>query len=201
MIGGINPWATMWTSPRSTIRTVVNVNPRYGVFYLAWIYALQSFLYFASYWSFGLSYSFFTILIAGIVLSPLIGMIWVYFMAWIFFLTGKWIRGTAPLSHLRAAVAWSILPSSLTLLMWLILMIAGTDMVFVHGVSGPSSLFIHFISLVIWIWSVVLLIISVREVQGFSAPRAVLNVFLTWVVSWVAWILFFMLGRYIYLNI
>ena len=201
MISGINPWVNMWTSPRSTIRTLVNVNPKYGVFYLAWIYVLQTYLFFASYWSFGLSFSFASILAAGVVLSPLIGWIWLYFTGWVLYLTGGWLGGKAPIAHLRAAAAWSKLPSAISLLMWLILMIAGTDLVFINGVSGPSTLFINFILFILGIWSLVLLVLAVREIQGFAAARALLNIFLAWMISWVASFLVFLTFRYFYINV
>jgi hypothetical protein len=201
MIGGINPWANMWTSPRSTIRTVVNINPKYGVLSLAWIYALQTYLFFASYWSFGLSFSFAAILVVGLVLSPLIGWVWIYFTGWVLYFTGAWLGGKAPMAHLRTAAAWSKIPSSISLLMWLILMIAGTDLVFINGVSGPSSLFIHFILFILGVWSLVLLILSVREVQGFSVPRTLLNIFLAWLIAWVVSFFLFLIFRYLYITV
>lgn len=201
MIGGINPWATMWTSPRSTIRSIVNMNPKYGVFYLAWIYALQSYLFLASYWSFGLSFSFATILLVGLLFSPLFGWIWLYFTGWVLHFTGRWLGGKAPRPHLRTAVAWAKLPSSISLLMWLILMIAGTDFAFVNGVTGPSTLFINFILFILGIWSIVLLILSLREVQGFSLSRALFNVLLLWIISWVISFCVFLIFRYFYITI
>lgn len=201
MIGGINPWASMWTSPRSTIRSIVNVNPKYGVFYLAWIYALQTYFFLASYWSFGLSFSFYAILTVGILSSPVIGLIWVYIAGWILNFTGRCLGGQAPIAHLRTAVAWSKLPSSISLLMWLILMITSTELVFINGVSGPSTLFINFIFFILGIWSLVLLILSIQEVQGFTLPRTVLNVFFAWVVSWVVTFLVFFVFRFVYISI
>ena len=201
MIGGINPWASMWTSPRSTIRSIVNVNPKYGVFYIAWIYALHSYFFLASYWSFGLSFSFSSILLVGFLFSPVIGLIWVYIAGWVLYFTGRCLGGHAPVAHLRTAAAWSKLPSSISLLMWVILMISSTDLVFINGVSGPSTLFIHFILLILGIWSLVLLILSVQEVQGFTLSRTILNIFFAWLVSWVITFLSFFVLRFVYISI
>ncbi len=200
MIGGVNPWATMWTSPRSTVRAVVNVSPKYGVFCLAWIYALQNYLYFASYWSFGLSFSFFTILLIGVFGSPLIGLAWIYFTGWVYYVTGKWLGGAATQAHLRTAIAWSKIPASISLLMWLILMIAGAETIFINGVSGPSTLFLNFILFILGVWSLVLLIQSVREVQGFSLGKTLLNLIFAWIVSWVFVFFIFITLRFMYIN-
>lgn len=191
----------MWANPRSTIRALVNMRPKYGVFLLAWVYALQEYLFFASYWSFGLSFPFYAILGVGIVISPLLGFIWLYFTGWVYSFTGRWLGGKAPLSHLRAAVAWARLPSTISLLMWLILLIANSDTGFVHNVSGPSATFINFILTILSIWAFVLLIQSVREVQGFSVLRSLVNVVMAWVVSSVAAFFVFMLFRYLYITI
>src|SRR3989338_6201993 len=58
MIGGVNPWISMWTKPRFTLRSIINVDPKYGIYLLASIYVLQSSFFFASYWALGLSFSF-----------------------------------------------------------------------------------------------------------------------------------------------
>ncbi len=201
MIGGLNPLLRMWTSPRPTVRAIVNVNPRFGVFYLAWGYALQSILFFVSYWSLGLSYPAFAILSVGLILSPLFGYIWLYFTGWVLHFTGGWLGGKAPMLHLRTALAWSKIPSVLLLFMWLLLMIADIDTAFVNGVAGTSSLFVTFITSILGIWSLVLLILSLQEVQRFSLARAIVNVILAGFISWILSALLFFVFRYFSLLI
>src|SRR3990172_2246146 len=138
MTGRMNPWLNMWTQPRNTIRAILQTNPKYGIFYLAAIYALQNFFYFANYWSVGISVRFYVILITGIILSPFIGLIWLYFSAWVLYFTGKWLKGKAPMLHLRTAVAWAKIPTSINLLMWFVLLLAHPDYVFILDAGGPS---------------------------------------------------------------
>ncbi|HSX38798.1 MAG TPA: hypothetical protein VLE95_08265, partial [Chlamydiales bacterium] len=148
----LNPLIGIWMSPRATIRSIVNLNPKYGVFYLAWIYALQNYFYFSNYWSFGLRYSFYTILAFGLVLAPLYGLIWVYFSGYVLHLVGRILGGKAPSSHLRAAAAWSSIPSIISLFMWLALMISASNTVFVSG-TGSASVFVNLIFFILRIWS------------------------------------------------
>jgi hypothetical protein len=201
MMGGMNPWLTMWTQPRSSIRAILQTNPKYGVLCLASIYALQGFFYFANYWSIGFSVPFYAILIAGIILSPFIGWLWVFFGGWILWFTGKWLEGKAPPVKMRAVFAWSKLPTSINLLMWFILLIAHPEYVFILDAVGPTSIFINFITLVLGIWSLVLLIQGIREAQSFSTGRAVINMIIAWVVSTIFVFLIFSLLRYLYLLV
>lgn len=201
MLGGFKPWISMWTSPRPTIRAVVNLNPKFGVIYLAAIYALENNFFFSSYWSLGLSFPFYAILLASIVLAPVFGIIWVYFTGWILHFTGKWLNGTAPMSHLRAAAAWSKIPSTISILMWLILLITNSEMTFIHAISGPTWLFMNLIAIILGVWSLVLLVQSIQEVQAFSLGIAFLNVVLTWIISSIICFVCFLLLRYIYIAV
>ena len=201
MIGGINPWMCMWTNPRLTIRAIVTVNPRYGVFYLAWLYVLQTFFFVANYWSLGFSFSFLSLLTAALVLSPFVGYLWLYFTGWVFYFTGRWLGGQAPMSHLRAAAAWSKIPVSIALVMWLILMVVNPEWTFIQGISLPSTVFIQLIAFILGIWSFVLLIQSIREIQGFTILRSLLNLIIASLISSVASILVFAALKYIYTTV
>lgn len=200
-IAGMNPWLTMWSQPRSTIRALIHNKPAYGIYILAAIFALQSFFFYANWWSLGLSTSTYLLLALGVILSPLLGLIWLYFTAFIFYLTGRLLKGAAPASHLRTAIAWSRIPTTITLLMWLILIFTSSDSVFIQEpTSGPSSIFVNLITFILGIWSLILLIQSLREIQSFSIGRTLFNIFLAWILSSILFILVFGLVRYIYLR-
>jgi hypothetical protein len=129
------------------------------------------------------------ILIVAAIISIPVGFFWVYFMGWMFSFTGKWLKGTAPASHLRLIIAWSQLPYAFALLMWLVLLIANAELAFVPESSGPFVWFINFIIFISWIWSLVLLVQSLSEVQSFSIIKSILNIAL---VSFIYF--FFYLG-------
>lgn len=201
MIGGLNPYMTMWAHPRNTIRAIITAKPKYGVFLLATVYALQSFFYFANYWSFGLSYTFYTILAVGAAFCPLIGLVWLYLTGWVLYFTGRIMGGRAPQLYLRTASAWSKIPSSAGLFMWFLLLVAHPEYVFIQNAGGPTALFISFITVILSIWSMVLLIQSVREVQGFSLLRSLINVVFAWLFFSVLLFFFFMVSRFVYISV
>ena len=178
-----NPWFTIWTNPRSTIRTIIDTNPKRSIWWLATIYVLQTLLFFANYTSLGLNYHFALILIIAIVLSPFIGILWLYLFGWVLHFTGKWLGGKAPMDHIRSALAWSKVPILINLAMWLILLVFSANYVFVQFSFGPSLFFINLISMISGVWSLVILIQNIRETQGFSIGRSIAN-----------WALYFVFG-------
>jgi len=178
-----SPWFSIWTKPRSTIRHVINTDPKQSLWWLATIYILQTLLFFANYHSFGLNYHTVIILIISLVLAPFVGMIWLYLFGWVLHFTGKWLGGDAPNHHVRAALAWSKVPVLINLAMWFILLIFSSSYVFVQFSSGPSMIFIQLITLISGVWSLVILIQNISEIQGFSIGRAIGN-----------WALFFVFG-------
>lgn len=194
---GLNPWVSMWNQPRSTIRAIVHSKPAYGVFYLAAVYALQSFFFYANWWSLGLNAHYHLWMTLGVILSPIIGIVWLYFQGLIYSISGRLLKGAASPAHLRSAVAWSTIPYSITLLMWLFLIFASAENVFIQDAGGPSSLFVNLIAMIVGIWSLVLLIQSLREVQQFSVGRSILNVLLSCILSAIFY--FLLISVFVYL--
>jgi len=186
-----SPWVSIWTQPRETIRHIVDTNPRRSFYWLAAIYALQSILFLANYLSLGLTYHYLLIFLIAILLSPALGTIWIYIYAWLFRMSGKWLGGKAPASHVRAAFAWSKVPLLINLAMWFILLMFSTDYVFIQYSSGPSLFFINVITLISGIWSFVILVQCFREIQEFSLGRSIGNVLLGYALGFI---LFFLIS-------
>ena len=183
--GGFNPWVSMWTQPRQTIRALMEHDPRYRVLFLATLYAMQNLFYIANFYSMGLGNKFILVLVAILFLSPFIGALWLYYTGWILTFTGRWLGGKGSSLHLRLALAWSDLPLILSVAMWFILLASSSDTVFVQSAIGTSLVFVNFIMFIVWIWSFILLVASIREVQGFSALRAIANVLLSSIISFL----------------
>ncbi len=201
MIAGMNPWLTMWGQPRATVRALVHSKPAYGIYLLASIYALQSFFFYANWWSLGLNTHYYTLLALGVLLSPLIGFIWLYFNAWLLHLTGRLFRGHASSASLRTALAWSNIPTSLNLLPWLIFLALDPSTAFIQDAGGPPSIFLNLISFILAIWSLTLLIQCLRELQSFTILRSLLTILIAWILSSLTFMFIFGLLRYIYLKI
>lgn len=200
-MGTINPWLAMWTQPRNAIRFILQTHKKYGVLLLAFVYALQKCFYLAHHSSLGLIFSFSAIILSALILSPFIGIAWLYISGAIFSLVGRWLKGRGTAVDFRAALAWSKIPMSLSLFMWLILSTAFPSSVFIMDAGGASSVFIHFISLILWTWSFILLFHMIREIQLFSRARSWANLLIGFALYWVVSFAIFCFVRYIYLLV
>lgn len=192
MLGGVNPWISMWAEPRSTIRAIVNTNPRIGILYLASLYVIQSFFYGFSFLHLT-SHPYLSLFLA-ILLSPIAGMLWLYFAGSILYLTGRLLGGHAPRSYLLAAMAWSKIPMTISLLMWFVLLIASQGVELLYYPQGVSSVFIFLIAFISFFWSQVLLFQSIRELQGFSVARSLVNIIISLVVfDLIVFVIYFLI--------
>lgn len=178
----MRPWRSMWFQPRKTIRWIVETNPSYGIFWLAGVYILQSLLFFLNFWSIGFKFSHYAILIPSFLAAPLLGVLWIWFYGWILRSTGRWFGGKAPASHIRAALAWSRLPAGLSLLVWVFLFFYRPQEMFIQHGPGSLAAFVHALLFFFWGWTLVLFVQAIREVQHFSFFRAILNIFISWII-------------------
>ncbi len=195
-----NPWCSIWTEPRQTIRSIVNANPKFGYFFLTIVYGLP--LAFNLVQNFGLAATvpLWALIIGSLILSPFLGMIGISIGAFLLQLVGRLLGGKGSFLNVRAAVAWSNLPNIVGIVMTFILLgIFGAqifnknfaEMQFVGYQAGV--LFLAFLlESIATIWGFILLLCTLGEVQGFSIWKAILNVVilivllmaLFWLVSW-----------------
>jgi len=171
----LNPWMTMWTNPRKTIREIVNISPKKGMFILACIFGLQYLLSLAHSMSLGQNYSPLVILIASLVCAPFIGYFWFYVFSGCVYWTGKLFKGQSQFFQILSSVAWSAIPYILNVLMWFIFLATSTFTVFVQQTEGFTFFFINLISLITAIWSLILVLKCIKEVQDFSYWKSIGN--------------------------
>lgn len=101
--------------------------------------------------------------------------VWSALLAW----TGSLFDGRATAGQLRAAVGWSRLPRAVALAGWVAVFAIYGDAVIRPDLPADWRiavlLGVGFLSFVLAIWSLVLSILLVAEVQGFSAAHSVGN--------------------------
>ena len=126
-------------------------------------------------------------LLIAVIFAPFWGYaffsMWSYVVVWV----GRLFKGQATFQQARAAYAWSAVPLMVNVPLWLLLVLINGDLQF-FGVQdqimidGPAVLVLFLIligKLVFAIWSVVLYLQALAEVQQFSVLRAVGNVILS----------------------
>jgi Yip1 domain len=174
-----NPWLTMWTQPRGTIRTIVDTDPSRSVLVLAMIYGFSSTI---NQWlSMNTSDTVPLPLLLGIalVVGAIFGVIGNWVAAVLVRWTGSWLGGMATLQECRAAIAWGSIPCLANLAIML-----GLTAVFGHGLFRSGGIdddkMAHAILLMtvglgqitLGIWMLVLTLKAVGEVHEFSAWKA-----------------------------
>jgi hypothetical protein len=162
--------------PRKTIREVVDTNPMFGFYILASLSVIQSYLLFSRSLFINFSFNFFISLGFVLLLSPFLGALFFSIQAYFLRYVGnKWLAGNATMPQIKACVAWSTLPSALNLLYTIFLLVIFPGYFF----DSPfPTVFTNIQSLLtngIMIWNIVLLIVTVSEVQQFTIGKTIGN--------------------------
>ncbi len=115
-----NPFLTIWTRPRATIRGIVDTDPSLHVTPLAMIGGVLQALNRASMRNAGDQLSTPTILIGALVGGSIGGLLGLYVGGWFLRITGRWLGGQAEPEQVRSAIAWSGVPVLATIPIWVI---------------------------------------------------------------------------------
>lgn len=172
-----NPWVTIWSSPRATIRRIVFVNPRYQVISIAALSGALSAL--EARWSQpppggGGAIAWPIVVILSVIFSAIASMIGLYISGALFKWAGAALGGTATYTEVRAALAWGQVPVIVALAIGILSILLGTGAPMMpfggpqHGTSASVSL----LHAIFGVWSFILTLKCVGEVHRFSAWRA-----------------------------
>jgi hypothetical protein len=177
----LNPWLSIWTRPRATMRQILDTNPRRWMHRLAILGGIAEAI--SGHIPDKPPFPHFDpgrLLAMKVVLGIGLGLLGLYLGAFIVWMTGRWIGGQGTFVQVRAACAW---PNVLTLwgaLLWLPLVAyLGMDAFNVN----PETFFddsvgmmlfapIFAIGLVLVFWRLVVFLKCLAEAHRFSAWQA-----------------------------
>ena len=180
----LNPWLSMWTKPRRTMRQILDNDPRRFVLLLAAIGGVSRVLDRAAGKSLGDRASPFLIFVVAILAGSVVGIISLYVSGWTVRWTGRWFGGAGSVVGIRAAIAWPNVLVAWSFLLWIpVLLIAGNETFTTDTPrldASPVRLallaLIWMIDIVLLFWYVVVIARCVAEAQAFSAWRGLANV-------------------------
>ena len=193
-----NPWCNVWTNPRETIREIVKTNPNRSFYWLSAIYGLPTAFSVAQNYSFADFMPFWAILVASFALCTVIGAIGISITAWLLQFTGRWLGGKGQYTSIRSAIAWSNVPNTVVILMWLVLICVFGDLLFMKGFEHAhfggfetGLIFLVFlIQTIAAIWGFIIMLSMLGEVQGFSAWMGLLNVLIPFsIIAVIVWLI------------
>ncbi|MBN2478643.1 MAG: YIP1 family protein [Parachlamydiales bacterium] len=199
---GINPWITIWFSPKKTIRQIVDYKKNYKIWLLSFIYGFVSLISLSQTLSLGSALNVIIIFIISLILAPIWGYIVFSFASFFMYFTGRWIKGSATYHDVRAAISWSNVPMIVNFALWVLLFVIFGPMIF-KNFPGEYALsntqiallfVILLLQLIVSIWILVLFVNCLAEVQRFSVAKAILNI----VVAIIIFVALFFVASIVY---
>jgi hypothetical protein len=196
--GSLNPWFSIWTKPRATMKEIFQQStPRY-VFLLFLTGAFVQVLDRATLQHSGDSMSLTQLIIAAVMGSLIGAAIYYYLVPKVLYWIGSKIGGRGTTERVRYAVAYSYIPMVYALIIvWMpSLFLFGIEnfTTFTPVVDSSSTLSLLFmlfgiVDLVIGIWSTVIFLKCLGEAHLFSAWKALLTTFLSVMIFVVPFII------------
>jgi len=189
----MNPWLTMWTRPRATIRAIVTENPNRSLWLLAAIYGFSGILNAFQTAELGSRFPAWALVLIAMIFSPLWGYVLFSLWGWLVSVAGKLLKGEGSFGAVRAAYAWSCVPLAVNVVLWLLLVMVMGRQIFQNFVDShlmsQAQILILFVLLIgkmaFVIWAIVLYLNALAEVQKFSILRAIGNVIIAGVMAGV----------------
>jgi hypothetical protein len=204
MLENQNPWISIWRSPSATIARIVAENPNRSLWALAFIYGFSSLLNLYQSASLGAVVGPTFLLVMAAIFAPLWGYVTFSVWSWVVTWTGKWFKGQGNFKTTRAAYAWSCVPFTLNIPIWLLMTLLFGRQLFLNFSEGylltnGQVLFLLAIlifKVILAIWSLVIYLNALAEVQQYTLLRAILNVVVAGVIVGVVFGLFWTLILY-----
>jgi hypothetical protein len=179
-----SPWLTIWTTPRATLRRILETDPEHMVVFLVVLGGFVQALERASKKNLGDSLPVLAIIALCAILGPIYGALKLYINAPLLLWTGSWIRGQAALEDIRAAIAWASVPTICMLPLWVLeLGFLGNELFTSKGIDAVTDplLLVPLLALMVihgtvYFWGWIIFLKCLAEAQRFSAWRALGNI-------------------------
>lgn len=188
----LHPFFSIWIYPRDTIRQIVDRNPHQHVLFLAGLSGLALLLDRTMGQNLGDIIQIIYLIPLIVLGGPIIGLLVMYLGGFVLRWTGKIFGGQADVQEVRAAIAWSSLPSLMVSLFNLPILVFFQEEAFrsmtprTDAILHSNLIYLQLISIYsfVWmllgivftLWSFVLLLKTVAEVHRFSAWKGLLTV-------------------------
>jgi hypothetical protein len=182
----LSPFLSIWIKPRETIRKIVDTAPTKYVTVLAMLAGIGQALDRVSSRNRGDSLPLIAILGICFIFGPIGGIISMYIGGALYRWSGSWLGGQASSEEVRAAIAWSSVPTIFILPLWIPKLLLFDEEMFTKATpkldANPflAIIFLGFVAIevIVGIWAFVVLMKSLGEVQKFSAWKALGSVIL-----------------------
>lgn len=166
-----NPWATIWTRPRATIRRIVEADVRYQVVFLAILSG--ALIWLERRWSNPSTASAFPMLVViAVIVGAILGVVELYINGALLKWAGAALGGVGSYAEVRAALAWSRVPIIVAVTIGILAILLGTDGPMLGAESTGSGASLALLHGALVLWGFVVMLKCLGEVHRFSVWRA-----------------------------
>ncbi len=188
-----NPWTAIWLHPRQSMQELVLKHRFSTLLILALLSGIAQTLDQASLENIAdkIPENFHPglVLLGIILVGMLMGIVGLFAFSFALHISGKWFGGKAPLQHLWVAVAWASVPTAVALFLWIPeWLLFGPELFSANTprLDASEGLTIALIcfaltELTLMVWSLVLLVATVAEVQALSIGRTLVTLVLSFI--------------------
>lgn len=184
----LNPWVSMCLKPRATVRQQLETDPDKHVLLLA-ILGMGAAQISNGAPAMQADFAMRVLMLAVVMVAgAVLGLIWLYLVAWVVSVVGRWLGGVATARNCRTALAWSFVPT-----IWMLPVNAFMGVYYL--VKGPEALMIppdgadvaqqfnvfanhpawmlpiFALGAIVGLWQIVIFTCSVGEAHQFSSLR------------------------------
>jgi len=176
----------IWMSPRKVFKFINDTNYNELTTVLLIFGGIASTLNNASSRNIGDYVPLWAVLIACVVGGGIFGWISIYIYAALLSWTGKWLKGVGNTKSLLRMMSCAIIPSLVIILLFILRIILYGNEVFQSNMDiyskGAFTIMVYaftaFVEVAIVIWTLVILVIGISEVQKLSVWKSILNMIL-----------------------
>ena len=181
---------TIWHKPSATLRFILENCPEKYVLGLLLISSIVSSMGNAAV-NDDTPLPFIGMLFLAMIFGGTIGLALVLIFAWLMSVSGRILGGKANPLEFRTILAWSSVPQIAT-----VVLILPTLIIYGEGISsfeifgtymvdGFFLVMVGLIQLVLWIWSIVILVKGIMIIQNFGVGLALVNLILPAILSFI----------------
>jgi hypothetical protein len=198
-----NPWLEILYRPRTTIRRIIQLDPKRGVYLLAGMAGYAQFLDNAMEQTLGNNMGLLAILGLGLLVGPIAGIISLAVSTFVVGFVARRLGGAAESEDTMAALAWAQVPAVVTLALAAIqILIFGGDIFKseIPLIETNPALAIIFIpiaaaGILILLWQLILTVLTVAEANRFSIWRSIATLLISALVVVVPFAVCFLAVR------
>jgi hypothetical protein len=176
------PWRDIWIHPRRTVRELVAAGPNHAALLFPVAWGVVQSLFQGAQNNVGARAPVALIVVMTFAIGSVWGLLQVHVLSGLVYLVGRWTGAKADYYPVRTAVAWGTLPAAASLVLWMLGTLAFGRALFLNDQSlaatrRPDLLIgiglIYLTTAALWLWSAVIIVGGIAEVQGGSIWRAV----------------------------